>query len=451
MAKKGKKASKRMRPRVKLAPRKKKKKKTVVKSNGDKIKRIKIRVIGIGGGGGSIVSEIAQRVKGASFFVANSDSRALSGLSRKVGKFYFGEALTGGLGTGMNPELGAEAAQSEKERLQKVLQDQELVILIACLGGGLGSGAAPVFAKISKKLGNLTYGIFTFPFKFEGAKKMEIAKNSLDEIKKNVNAFSVIPNERIFRIIDKSTPLKKALSAINKNLSESLQSLIEIIYRPGLINIDFADLKTIFEGRGKLTYLNSIEVGKEEEPEVIEKVIHSPLYPYSINGAKGVLINISGQKDLSLDRVSQISKFISSKVYRGAKIIFGISKAQKISKTKITILATGCTKKVFPEKSPKARPKKPAPSKPVAPPPPKPKTKPRKKKKSSQRIKVKRVLSKKKAVLKASLAPAKIRRTSPKIRKNALQVKKEIEQEEAEIVSREKFWETPAFLRKRTT
>ena len=434
---------KRKRP-IKKAPQK-------AETNG--IKKIKIRVIGIGGGGSSVVSEIAQSVKGASFYAANSDSRALDGLSKKVSKFYFGQALTGGLGTGMNPGLGEEAARSEKERIKKLLQGQDLVILIVCLGGGLGSGAAPIFAKISKNLGNLTYGIFTLPFKFEGKKKMEIAKNSLKELQRNLNTFSIIPNERIFKIIDKSAPLKKALSAINKNLSESLQSLIEIIYQPGLINIDFADLRTIFGGRGKLTYLNSIEAGKEEDEEVIERVINSPLYPYGINGAKGVLINISGQKDLSLTQVSQISKVISDKVYRGAKIIFGISKAKKASKMKVTLLATGCAKKIFPEKTKKHLKKKPTPKpepkKPVEPPA---KVKKKKIKVKVRKIKIKSSSPKKQSSLKGSTSAAiKAKKSEVRVRKSAVQVKKEIEEEEAEIISREKFWETPAFQRKKMT
>lgn len=451
MARKRKKTTKRIMRKRRRPKRKRPIKKALKKAETNGIKKIKIRVIGIGGGGSSVVSEIAQSVKGASFFAANSDLRALGGLSRKVSKFYFGQTLTGGLGTGMNSGLGEEAAMTEKERIKKLLQGQDLVILIVCLGGGLGSGAAPVFAKISKNLGNLTYGIFTLPFKFEGEKKMEIAKNSLKELQRNLNTFSIIPNERIFKIIDKSAPLKKALSAINKSLSESLQSLIEIIYQPGLINIDFADLRTIFEGRGKLTYLNSIEAGKEEDEEVIERVINSPLYPYGINGAKGVLINISGQKDLSLTQVSQISKVISDKVYRGAKIIFGISKAKKASKMKVTLLATGCAKKIFPEKTKKHLKKKPTPKpepkKPVKPPA---KVKKKKVKVKVRKIKIKSSSPKKQSSLKGSTSTAiKAKKSEVRVRKSAVQVKKEIEEEEAEIISREKFWETPAFQRKK--
>ncbi len=444
--------------RKKRVPRRKtfKKRKELKKSEPKDIKKIKVRVIGIGGGGGSIVSEIAQRVKGASFFAANTDLKALRRFSRKVKKFYFGENLTHGLGTGMNPEIGEEVAKNEKERIKKIMEGQDFVILVACLGGGLGSGAAPVFAQISKNLGNLTYGIFTFPFKFEGEKKMGIAKDSLEILKTKLDALSIIPNERIFQIIERTAPLKKALSAINKSLSDSLQSLIEIIYKPGLINIDFADLRTIFKEKGRLAYLNSIEIGKKEK-EAIDKVINSPLYPYSIDGAKGVLFNISGQKDLSLDQVNQISKTIAKKVYRTAKIIFGISSTKKSSKIRISLLATGCSSKIFfrkPTKKPKkiqadkSKKKKLKPKKKeieeIVSEPPKPPKQPKKsvplKKKPIRRLAEKKPKKKKKKEKK-----------EVKVRRNALEVIKDIEQEEAEIISKEKVWETPTFLRKKMT
>jgi len=265
----------------------------------ERIKKTKIRVIGIGGGGGNIVSEIASRVKKASFAVANTDIKALKEASRKAIRFQFGENLTQGLGTGMNVGLGEIAAQNEKERIKKLLAGYDLIIIIASLGGGVGSGAAPVFAKISKSFGNLTYGIFTLPFKFEGEKKMEIAGNALEKIRPYLNTFSVIPNERIFQIIDKATPLKVALSAINKTLSESLEGLIETIYEPGLINIDFADLKTILTGYGRLCYLNTVVVprGENNSQEVIEKMLNSDLYPYTIREPKGLyLISLEERK-----------------------------------------------------------------------------------------------------------------------------------------------------------
>jgi len=412
----------------------------------EKIKKIKIRVIGIGGGGGNIVSEIAQRIKNrVSFFVADTDFKALNSLPRNVGKFQFGQNLTQGLGTGMNPEIGETAAENERERIKQILGGQNFVILIAGLGGGVASGAGSIFAKISQDLGNLTYGIFTLPFSFEGEKKMEIAKDALRKLRRKLNAFTILPNERIFQIIEKNTPLKKALSTINKSLADSLQNLIKIISRPGLINIDFADLKTIFEGRGSLAYLNVIEIEKGKEKEAIEKAFSSQLYPYNIEGAKGVLFNISGPKDLSLAQVSQISKMIFEKVDKEAKIIFGISQLQKNSGTKVTLLATGCRKPHLLSE---------------------PKQKKKKKKKTQTPIKISLKQTKpplpknkvKKIKLEKPAAQPEAKLTNPKatqlsagypIRKNALSIKKEVEEEEAEMLTKEKFWETPPFLRRR--
>jgi len=323
------------------------------------VHKTKIRIIGIGGGGGSIVSEIVSRIKKADFVIANTDIRALKAV-RQVKRFQFGQSLTKGLGTGMNTELGELAAQNEKEKIKKLFEGQDFCIIVACLGGGTGSGATPIFAKISKNSGCLTYGIFTLPFEFEGEKKMEIAKESLDKIRPNLNAYSVIPNERIFQIIDKDTPLKDALSAINERLAENLEGLIGMIYLPGLINIDFADLRTILGGRGRLTYLNTIEIEEPDRParnashseaggeEVVKKVISSSLYPYTIKGARGILYNVVGGKTLQLSEISQLSEIIADSVNKNAKIIFGINQGQKYQgKIKITLLATGCGMKDF--------------------------------------------------------------------------------------------------------
>ena len=192
---------------------------------------------------------------------------------------------------------------------------------------------------------------------------MEIARESLRKLKPDLNAIVVLPNERIFQAIDKDAPLKDALSAINKNLAEALEGLIEIIYLPGLINIDFADLKTILEGRGRLAFLNTAQVSESSGgTEAVKKALASPLYPYTVRGAKGILFNISGEKELSLSDVSQISKVLSEMVNPEAKIIFGISQSKKYQdKIKVSLLATGCSAKIFSEEGgreaekPKAR------------------------------------------------------------------------------------------------
>ena len=429
-------------------------KKPLPKAPPEAIKKTKIRVIGIGGGGGTIVSEIATRIPKASFVAANTDLQALRSCSRKVSRFQFGQNLTRGLGTGMSADLGREAALQEKERIKKLLEGQDLCILIACLGGGAGSGALPIFAKISRNLGNLTYGIFTLPFNFEGEKKMEIARESLGKVKNYLNALSIIPNERVFQTISKETPLRQALSAVNKSLAESLEGLIEIIYEPGLINIDFADFKTIMEGRGRLAYLNTELVQRKGSSvkDLIARVLSSSLYPYTVKGAKGVLFNIAGEKELSLSEVNQISKTIADMVNPEAKIIFGISQGSKYSNViKTTLLATGCSMKIFPSKTRKKSRKKPKrkkarKEKPV----PKKKAEPKKKPKIKRK---KRVPPKKKKRVKTVEKKEKVEESKPeppkeeKIRKNGLQLKREAEEVEKEMLEQEKAWETPPFLK----
>ena len=273
--------------RIIKTPRPKKSKKPVVKTQKplpDAIHRTKIRIIGIGGGGASIVSEIASRVKKADFVVANTDVRSLRNSSRNVKKFQFGINQTQGLGTGMNVQIGELAAESEKDKIKKLFEGQDFCIIISCLGGGTGSGSGPIFAKIARSLGCLTYGIFTLPFEFEGEKKMEIAKASLEKIRPYLNNYSVIPNEKIFQIIDKNTPLQTALSFINKKLADNLEGLIEMIYSPGLINIDFADLRTILQGWGRLAYLSAVEIEGPNREEALKRVVSSPLYSYGIRG-----------------------------------------------------------------------------------------------------------------------------------------------------------------------
>jgi len=411
------------------------------------IKKIKIRVIGVGGGGSSIVSEVCQRIfpfgKGKiSFVVANTDLKALKKTSFHSIRFSFGQNLTFGLGTGMNPQLGRLAAQKEKEKIKKILEGQDLIILVSSLGGGAGSGATPVFAKICQESGILTLGFFTLPFKFEGEKKMEIAKDSLKKLKPYLNALNIIPNERIFQLIDKKTPLTTALSVINKNLAKSLEGLLEIIYQPGLINIDFADLKTILAGNdlepsfGKIAYLNTVEVeGQNKVQEAIKKLISSPLYPYSISGVEGILFNIAGEPNLKLAEVNEISQAIFSESKGEAKIIFGISENRELKdKLKITILAVGC-KTNFMSLKPTGKEKSAERKTPEV-------------KKQKIKVKSETQTEKKKENKVLAMGAGFLEKTSQKIRRNAIQVKKALQEEEEKILEKEKFWETPAFLRK---
>lgn len=420
-----------------------------------KPKKTKIRVIGIGGGGGNIVSELSLRLKNTSFVVANTDLQALKNVSRFVTPFQFGESLTRGLGSGMNMEVAKNAAILEKEKIKKIFTGYDFCILISCLGGGVGSGATPVFAKIARSLGVLTLGVFTLPFKFEGKKKEELAKLALQEIRPYLNAFVVLPNDRIFRLVEKNTPLSQSLFLVNKNLSDSLEGLIETIYQPGVINIDFADVRTILQGYGRLAYINCVMgQGENRVQEAIKLALNSPLYPYTIKGAKKVLFNISGGKELAISEVAEVSKLIFEQVFRGAQIIFGISQSSELeNKIKISILATGCfAKDIFESLPPfslkgdnkKTNSEAKKPFKPTS------KLKNKEEKRSSKKLQKKKTTATlhQSAVEREEVKKVKVPVLSSKHRKTALEVQKEIADVEKEIIEKEKLWDVPSFLRK---
>jgi cell division protein FtsZ len=303
--------------------------------------KARIKVVGIGGGGGSIVSEIGRSLEKATFVIADTDIRALK-KRPGIKYFWFGEELTHGLGTGVNIDLAKQAAEEAKEKISDIFKDQDIVIFIASLGGGLGSGATQVFAEVAKKFGGITFGIFTLPFKFEGKNKARIAQNALKSLKQSLNVSLTIPNEKIFKIISADTPITEAFSVVNKSLIGSLESLIDLIYNPGIINIDFADFRTILKGRGNSAFLNTIEEsGKNRADKVCERVLFNPLLQNNNFDAEKILFNISGSENLSMFEVEKVSSHISS-LNPKAKIIFGISKSPKLkNKIKTTILMTG--------------------------------------------------------------------------------------------------------------
>lgn len=302
----------------------------------------KIRLIGIGGGGGSIISELSRSLTKTSFVIADTDARFFK-KNPRVKYFLFGKNMTHGLGTGLDTDIAREAAQAEKENISKLFEGQDIVILISCLGGGLGSGATPVFSLVPQDFKGIVLGIFTTPFKFEGLHKYKIAKRAFKEIKELLNVSLVIDNEKIFKVIDNQAAITDAFSMVNKNLVESLGSLIDIIYNPGLINIDFADLKSILKGRGNMMFLNTAEAsGKDRAEKIVQKVLHNPLYQNNNFKSEKVLFNFSSGENLGMFEVNSISQAISQ-VNPQAKIIFGISKNKKQHKNniKITLLMTG--------------------------------------------------------------------------------------------------------------
>jgi cell division protein FtsZ len=434
----------------------------------DQVHRTKMRIIGIGGGGSSIVSEIAPQINRIDFVVANTDSQALKEVSNKIRKFTFGQKITKGLGCGMDPKIGQKSAKEEKDKIAKLFEGIDLAVIVSSLGGGTGSGATPEFAKIAKEMGVMTLGIFTMPFKFEGSKRSQIARLSLEKITPNLNIVSIIPNENIFSIIDKNTPLKAAFSSINKRLAENLRGLIEMIYVPGLINIDFADLKTILEGKGKLAYLNTaLANGPNRAEEAVKELLKSPLNEYTIQGAEKIVFNITASQALEMREVEQISKTISD-FNRRAKIIFGVSQDNSYKdKLRVTLLAVGVgkeppVKKKIIVKSKIEKKSEPIPQKEIV--EIKPKKKIIKAKKAKSPVKAKKPIVKKPVIKKKpkkkmikskenkkeTIAEKKEAVTpKPLMRKTALDIKKETEKTEEDMLDQEKKWDIPAFLRKR--
>ena len=397
--------------------------------------------------------------------MADTDIRALKKKSG-IKYFWFGEEQTHGLGTGVNIDLARQAAEAAREKISANFKDQDIVIFIASLGGGLGSGATQVFAEAAREFGGITFGIFTMPFKFEGKNKLRIAQNALKSLKKVLNVSLVIPNEKIFKIIDANTAITNAFSIVNKSLIESLESLIDLIYNPGVINIDFADLRTILRGIGNTAFLNTVEEsGKDRAEKICHSVMHNILLQDTRFEAEKILFNIAGSENLSMFEVEKISSHIAN-LNPKAKIIFGISKNPKLkNKIKTTILMTGgqvkeevqpaeVVKKPEPigfveekkEKKSKIKIEKPA---------KKPKIQKKKKfKKEPTPISIipvfempvpsVPVISQNKMTITGEI-PVPEKKT---IRRSGLEIRKAEEQAEKKRIEQEKEWEIPAFLRK---
>lgn len=405
------------------------------------LKNTKVKVIGIGGGGGSVVSELAKRIKKVSFFAANTDSQALRKVSKNVHKFQFGEELTGGLGTGADVKLGELAAQREKQKIKRVLKNQDFCIFISCLGGGTGSGATPIFTEVAKESKSINLGIFTFPFKFEGERKMETAKEALEKIKPNLNGFLIIHNQKIFKIIDKDTSLDKAFESLNKILAENLSALINLIFEPGLINIDFADFKTILDGSGEKIYFNTAQAaGINRAEEVVKKIFNSSIVDLNIISRKRILFNISGGQNLKMAEVEKICNNIAD-LNRNSKIIFGVSQILPKNKQEIglTLLVVGDdkNKKILKKETPSIKKEK--------------KTERKEAPKELPEIKEK-IVTKKEVKIKIEKRVEKpkkiIKKKEEKKRLSALDVKKAVEKEEDKRLAEEEKWDIPAFLRR---
>ncbi len=303
----------------------------------------KIKVIGVGGGGGNAVSSMVENdeIAGVDFVVVNTDAQVL--LDNKVAtKLQIGEKLTKGLGVGGNPEIGSQAAEESQEKIKELLIDSDMIFITAGMGGGTGTGAAPVIAKMAKEAGALTVGVVTKPFAFEGNKRAVIAEEGVDHLRDEVDTLIVIPNQRLMDVIDKKMTLLEAFKVADSVLSQAVAGIAEIITTPGLVNVDFADVKTIMKDAGSALLGIGTGVGESRAQMAARAAISSPLLDLSIDGAQGVLLNITGGPDLTMYEVDEAARTISSAADPEANIIFGsVIKNDFSDQIRITVIATG--------------------------------------------------------------------------------------------------------------
>ena len=302
----------------------------------------KIKVIGIGGGGGNAVNRMIETgVKGVEFIVANTDLQVLN-CSKAPNKIQIGQSLTGGRGAGAKPEIGREAALESKKEIEEALRGADMVFITCGMGGGTGTGAAPVIAQIAQDLGALTVGIVTKPFSFEGKRRMEQALVGIEELKKNVDTLIVIPNDKLREIIDKSTPLLESFKEVDNVLRRGVQSISDLIAVAGLINLDFADVKTVMEKRGSALIGIGIGVGENRATEAARQAVASPLLETSISGATDAIINVTGGNNLTLFEVEEAAEVIRSSANTDINTIFGAVINENLNDEMIvTVIATG--------------------------------------------------------------------------------------------------------------
>lgn len=303
----------------------------------------KIKVIGIGGCGGNAVSRMYDDFpRGVDLIVVNTDLQDIERAQAKK-KIYIGKNLTRGLGTGMNPELGAQAAEENQIEISEALEGTDMVFLTAGFGGGTGTGALPVIAKIAKEMGILTIAIVTKPFSFEGYERQRIAEEGIMKTKDKVDTLITIKNDQIFSIINKNTSLIKAFEVIDEVLKSSVEGIADLIMSAGIINVDFADVKAIMQNAGSAIIGIGVASGADRAQSAANSAIGSPLLELSIEGARGILFSISGRSDLKMSEVNEVARLISEQVDHSAKIIFGAHTDRKLKKgeLKVILVATG--------------------------------------------------------------------------------------------------------------
>ncbi|HEY3346474.1 MAG TPA: cell division protein FtsZ [Nitrospirota bacterium] len=311
---------------------------------GEEVKKsANIKVIGVGGGGGNAVNTmIASGLMGVEFIVANTDLQALE-KSMAGHKVQLGAQLTRGLGAGANPTVGRSAAQEDAENIRAALEGADMVFVTCGMGGGTGTGAAPVIAEIAREMGALTVAVVTKPFMFEGRQRLRQAEDGLDELKRAVDTIITIPNQRLLGVIDKHTSLKDAFNIVDDVLRQAVQGISDVIMNPGYINLDFADVKTVMSSMGRAVMGTGVAAGDNRAIEAAQKAISSPLLEEgTIDGARGVLINITGGADLTMLEVNEASMIIQEAADPDANIIFGsVIDESLVNEVRVTVIATG--------------------------------------------------------------------------------------------------------------
>lgn len=303
----------------------------------------RIKVIGVGGSGGKAIQRMmSSKIHGVEFIAVNLDAQDLN-VTNIPTKILIGKNLTRGLGAGMNPEVGRQAASESKDEIQDALKGSDMVFICFGLGGGTGSGAGPVIAGIARDVGALTVGVVTKPFSFEGAARARIAEDGWHLLRENVDALITIPNDRLLSIIDRKTPLLEAFAKVDDVLRQGVQGISDLITIPGLINVDFADVKAVMANSGSALMGIGFASGEDRAIDAAKIAISSPLLEVSIDGARGVLFNVSGGADLAMAEINEAAKIITDKIDPDAKVIFGAVQDDKLKKgeVKITVIATG--------------------------------------------------------------------------------------------------------------
>ncbi len=313
----------------------------------------RIKVFGCGGSGKNALNHmINSKVKGVEFIGVNTDAQDLHNTLAKK-KIHIGKNLTRGLGTGMNPELGKRAAEETREELQEAIKGADMVFIAGGEGGGTFTGSAPIVAKTAKEMGALTVAVTTKPFFFEGSQRMRLADAGLDDLRKVVDAIIIIPNDRLLSAVSKETTAKAAFSMCDEVLRQAVEGISDLITTPGIINLDFADIRSILENAGSALIGIGSATGEKRAEEAAKLAINSPLLELSINGAKGVLFSIAGGDDLTMFEIQDAAKVITESIDPNAKVIFGTIKDEKLKKgeVKITVIASG-----FPDAQLRAKP-----------------------------------------------------------------------------------------------